>query len=259
MNQRLLLLLFFAVCVSLVGTSQLRAQDYPDSRGKDFWFTWLPNFHNQADSLPFKPDQAREHRLYLFIGANEPAQGEIVAMTRSGAMRRVPFRITDPSQLYLWSDFYAPYEILGFQQGSDVDFDNNQCEQATPLYMHITSNVDVSVYGLNQAQFTSDAFMVLPTDALGTDYVVMSYPSSGSVGQGTTTPSQFVITATANGTRVVITPTVPTVRNGMAVQEVVLNQGDSYLVQADTRILQRGDLTGTFVTSDKPIAIFAGH
>lgn len=259
MTPRFLLHVLVAFACSLIGAVQVQAQDYPDSRGKDFWFTWLPNFHNQADSLPFKPDQAREHRLYLFIGANEPARGEIVAMTQSGAMRRIPFTITDPTKLYLWSDFYAPYEILGFQQGSDVDFVNNQCEQATPLYMHITSDVDVSVYALNQAQFTSDAFMVLPTDALGTDYVVMSYPSSGSVQQNTTTPSQFVITAAFNNTRVTITPSVPTVRNGINEQQIVLNQGDAYLVQADTRVLQRGDLTGTFVTSDKPIAVFAGH
>ncbi|MBU3740987.1 MAG: T9SS type A sorting domain-containing protein [Candidatus Kapabacteria bacterium] len=259
MTQRSSLYLILSILLLLFGAGQLRAQDYPDSRGKDFWFTWMPNFHNRADSLPFFPEQAREHRLYVFIGANEPATGEIVAMTQSGVLRRFPFTIADPTKLHVWSDFYAPYELLGFQQGSDVDFNNNQCEQPVELYMHITSDVDVSVYALNQAQFTSDAFMVLPTDALGTDYVVMSYPSSGSVEQNTTTPSQFVVMATEDGTNVTIDPRVPTLRNGIAQQQVMLNRGQSYLVQADTRVRQRGDLTGTMIIADKPIAVFGGH
>lgn len=259
MTHRSVIHLTFLLLLLSMGAGQLRAQDYPDSRGKDFWFTWMPNFHNRADSLPFYPEQAREHRLYVFIGANEPARGEIVAMTQSGVLRRFPFTIADPTRLHVWSDFYAPYELIGFQQGSDVDFDNNQCEQPEELYMHITSDVDVSVYALNQAQFTSDAFMVLPTDALGTDYVVMSYPSSGSVDLNTTTPSQFVVMATQDGTNVTIDPSVPTLRNGIAQQQVVLNRGQSYLVQVDTRVRVRGDLTGTMVTADKPIAVFGGH
>lgn len=240
-------------------TAGIQAQEYPDSRGKDFWFTWIPNFHNQADSLPFKPAQALEHRLYVFIGANEPATGEIVAMTQSGTVTRFPFSITDPTKLHVWSDFYAPYELVGFQQGDAIDFGSNQCERAVPISMHITSNVEVSVYALNQAQFTSDAFMVLPTDALGRDYVIMAYPSSGSVQAENSTPSQFAITATEDQTTVNIEPRFPTVVNGITPQTIVLDQGESYLVQADTRLQSTGDLTGTMVTSDKPIAVFGGH
>ena len=43
------------------------------------------------------------------------------------------------------------------------------------LGVHVSAKADVSVYGLNRIKFTTDAFVGLPTDALGTDYRVVSY------------------------------------------------------------------------------------
>ena len=63
---------------------------------------------------------------------------------------------------------------------------------------------DVSVYGLNYFTQSTDAFLGLPTDALGTDYRVMTYP--GGLGQ------EMSVLATANDTVVTITPTVHALR-----------------------------------------------
>jgi hypothetical protein len=237
----------------------LRAQDYPDSKGRDFIFTFLPNFHNEADSLPFDPLRAREHRLYIFIGADTPTVGTITTLDQQGVRRTTPFTISDPSQLHVWSDFYAPYELIGYQQGSRISYQNNQCEIQVPLYVQITSDADVTVYALNQAQFTSDAFLVLPTDALGLDHVVMAYPSSVSGPPNSNTPSQFSVTATQDNTTVTIIPSAATIRNRLDTQVVALQRGESYLVQADPRAATFGDLTGSRVTADKPIAVFGGH
>lgn len=45
--------------------------------------------------------------------------------------------------------------------------------------VRVTSDVEVAVYGLNQRSFTTDAYMGLPVDTLGTDYFAMSYVNGG--------------------------------------------------------------------------------
>lgn len=255
---RTILSMIVCLCCSMWFGASAQAQDVPDSKGKEFIFTFLPNFHNDAENLPNSP-QAREHMVYIFIGADSAATGTLTTYDQSGQQRSIPFQITDPSQLYVWSDFYAPYELLGFNQGSDLNYQNNQCEFPVMLYVQVTSDVDVTVYALNQAQFTSDAFMVLPTDALGLDHVIMSYPSSVTGQPNSNTPSEFSVTATQDNTTVTIVPTAPTVRNRLDTQVVVLQRGESYLVQADPRAATFGDLTGSRVVADKPIAVFAGH
>lgn len=104
----------------------------------------------------------------------------------------------------------------------------------------------------------------LPTDALGTNYIVVTYNSDGSFlgGQlsGSSTPSQFVIIATENNTEVEIIPSVPTYVNKNNQQKITLQKGEAYLVQADiTQNNTRNDLSGTIVKSNKPIALIAGH
>ena len=44
------------------------------------------------------------------------------------------------------------------------------------LGVHVSAAADVSVYGLNRIKYTTDAFVGLPTDALGTDYRVVVLP-----------------------------------------------------------------------------------
>ena len=41
--------------------------------------------------------------------------------------------------------------------------------------IHVTANAEVTVYGLSRIQFTTDAYLGLPTDILGTEYFVQGY------------------------------------------------------------------------------------
>ncbi|MFM8438364.1 MAG: IgGFc-binding protein, partial [Candidatus Kapaibacterium sp.] len=122
------------------------------------------------------------------------------------------------------------------------------------------SDEDVTVYAMSQALTTSDAFLVLPTDALGNQYYVMSYTADPSSQASAGTPSQFAIVATEDSTEVRIETDEPIYRYGRVPGVVRLNKGDVYLVQSqvgDSRRLV--DLTGTYVESTKPIALFSGH
>ena len=66
-------------------------------------------------------------------------------------------------------------------------------DQQVPLAVHVFADDEVAVYGLNYIPFTTDAFLALPVQSLGTDYRTLSYPSNSAArGQrgahGPTTP-----------------------------------------------------------------------
>ncbi len=229
-----------------------------DSRGKDFWLTFLPNYHNNYRSSD--PRQRFGDSLFIFIESQEPTRGTIEYRDRDGNEYVHDFTITDPSQVYVFKEPSNNFALLGFNESGVIipDF-LSQCEKVGVNSFHITSEKEVTVYALSQAFTTSEAFLVLPTDVLGNRYFILSYPSDSYVADSTSfTPSQFAIVATKDSTRVIIYPSKPTRVNGLRRQEIIINKGEVYLVQADIP-KDTTDLTGTEIISNKPIAVFAGH
>lgn len=113
--------------------------------------------------------------------------------------------------------------------------------------IHITSDNPVTVYGMNQRDFSTDAYLALPVDAIGTDYYVMSYTSVILV--------QMTIVATEDNTAVTIIPTATGGGFSAGVPgNVVLNKGQVFQLRASS-----GDYTGSKVMSDKPISVFGGN
>lgn len=257
------------VIIFLLATTSVGAQLYPDSKGRDFWLTFMPNFHNNADQLSKDVLRQREHQLYLEIGADKPTTGTIYLRDKDYNVRVVPFQITDPTKIFEFKTFYEPYELMGFNNGGVLNSDAfNQNELSAPQYVHIESTEDITVYALNQAELTSEAFLVLPTDALAEDYVVMSYTSDAKLGgglggselSGASTPSQFAVVATEDSTTVTVVTSAPTFKHPVPGSfSVLLRKGESYLVQADPEVAEFADLTGTTVRADHPVAVFGGH
>jgi len=262
------------VWLALIGTvicclasQTAHAQVYPDSKGKDFWFSFMPNWHNQEDQVASDPLLQREHQLYVYIGAERPTRGRVTWRRNDGSEVVDTFAITDVRNIVSLSKFYQNIELRGINASgaNNLNYTSSQNETVALQSIHVESEDEVTVYALNQATLTSEAFMVLPTDALADDYMVVAYNSdvrlNGSTPNATTTPSQFVIVATEDSTEITIIPSVPTVKVPVAKRPVsiVLDQGDSYLVQADPRKGTTNDLTGTIVRSDKPIAVFGGQ
>jgi hypothetical protein len=262
-----ILLTLIIVATLLSGGVHALAQDVPDSKGRDFWFTFLPNFHNGEQQGLNDPAERLEHELQIYIGAERPTKGTISWRTQTGTIRSTAFTITNPAALYRFAIFYDGIELKGISRsGAALDYLTSQNERVAQQHFHVVADDDVTVYALNQAPLTSEAFLVLPTDAVANDYVVMSYTTdiAGNIGNTTasaaTTPSQFAVVATEDSTVVTIDPTAPTPRNASATPfTVTLQQGESFLVQADPRANSRGDLTGSRVRSTKPVAVFAGH
>jgi hypothetical protein len=121
------------------------------------------------------------------------------------------------------------------------------------LAVHITADEEVSVQGMSSSGASTDGFTAIPVDALANDYTVLAWPAPG---RDPGLRSQFAVVATADGTDVTFVPKANTT-SGVTVgspQTVTLNAGDALPVASDT-----GDLTGTTITSTKPVAVLSGH
>lgn len=122
----------------------------------------------------------------------------------------------------------------------------NESDGVQPLGIHVTAEEPVTVYGLNQISASTDAYLGYPVDALGTEHLILAYtPQMGG---------QATIAASADDTTVTITPSVTAgARPAGVAYEVELDAGDVYQLRSIV-----GDLTGTRVVSNRPVAVFAG-
>ena len=117
--------------------------------------------------------------------------------------------------------------------------------------IHIMASQPISVYAFEYQVYESAAFTCYPTPLLGTNYCIMARPASFG-------NSEFAVVASTNYTTVTITPS-PTadLANGLTNSyNVMLQQGQTYQVTDNGEV--GDDVTGTWITSDKPIGVLAG-
>ncbi len=213
--------------VSLLGSllfgPPASAQDR-DNKGQEFMLGFMQNF----------PDPTLAEAIVLFITGDVATTGqvEIPGLSFSQAFSVTPGTITQVT---------LPAAVR--MTGSDV---------TAMLGVLVTAADEVVVYGLNQKRATTDAFLGLPTDILGTQYIILSWPTSFSGGN----ESEFVIAAVDDGTLVTITPSVDTgTRMAGMPYTIALDRFDTYQLKVST---VGGDLTGTTISATNPIAVFAG-
>ncbi|KAI8522098.1 hypothetical protein Bbelb_018520 [Branchiostoma belcheri] len=115
----------------------------------------------------------------------------------------------------------------------------------------VTATDEIVVYGVFAERASSDAYLALPTDVLGTEYFVSCYTPGNQ-------PSQFGIVGVSDGTTVNIVPTQDVTFGGTAYTAgqtitVTLDRLQTLQVQSDA------DLTGSKITSDKNVAVLSGN
>jgi hypothetical protein len=132
--------------------------------------------------------------------------------------------------------------------------------------IHLTSDNPMNVYALNYCPSSSDVALIYPTNTLGKEYFAACYDphvdeeNSGGYNHGRN--SEFLVVATEDNTVVTIEPSKKTDKKRPAHLpfQIKLDQGDIYQVQSMNQNNQdgQGDLTGSYIKSDKPVALFSG-
>ena len=245
------------VIALLCGISSMVAQDLRDSYGRDFWIAVPPNDH--ASSGNRDPSI-----LSVFVVCNDATVLRFETQKRDGTTFNSTINI--PSGVVWELRFNTiEYELRGVTTPGGPCRD---CEEPIPSSIHITTSTDVTMYAVIRDDNTSDAWLVLPTDALGTDYVVSTYASSAEADTTFFTrtftgayPSQFLIVATDDSTEIDVDLTVSrTASADGSRRSVTLQRGEAYLVQAFVSAQrQNDDLTGSRVRATKPIVVLGAH
>jgi len=202
------------------------------TEGTEFWFGFMENQTTAGSPV----------LLEVYISAKETAN--VTINTQRGFNATV---VVQPGNTEL---VQIPFSFMPTTEG------------VSNRGIQVLSDTPISVYQLNKRQFSADAAVILPNNAIGKEYYVTAHMEPpGDIVDGAR-ESQMLIVAIEDGTEVEIIPSVETF-GGLAAgvsEMVTLNAGDSYLIKSNF------DLTGTFVrtvnneTNDcKNVAVYGGN
>jgi hypothetical protein len=189
------------------------------NHGREFWLTF-PGNHSASP-----PD------LTLLISGRTPATGQV---RMEGLGFTAHFSVTPGAVTSVALPLEAQLEPPNIPLARGI---------------HVTADADITVHGLSSEFRSSDGYLALPRTGLGTEYVVLSYPFSGT---------SFALVSTEDNTRVTIVPSATASTRPRGVPFTLrLARGQAY--QLRSTLAGAPDLSGSLITSDKPIAVFGGH
>ncbi len=137
--------------------------------------------------------------------------------------------------------------------------------------IEIIATHPVCVYCYSSKPQTSDGYLALPVDVWGTEYVSANYSLDhysirpginwlDSVCQVSKRRGEFMIIASEDNTQVNVIPATPTLESGASrLLTRTLMKGDVYQVQDGGEVRGYSDLTGSVITSNKPVGLLSGH
>jgi RHS repeat-associated protein len=189
------------------------------SRGKEFW-------------LGFPQNDIGQPALTLFIACETNAFG----------------CVSVPGLAFFTNFSVAAGLTAAIPIPKLAQVDSNNLVQLKGI--HVTSDQDISVYGLTEQHWTSDAFLALPVTSLGTNYFVLGWSNWFEA-------SQLLIVGTAKNSIVTIVPSATDDTGNWPTGQtntINLNEGETFQLKSIS-----GDLSGSIVHADKPIAVFGGN
>ncbi|KAF0239570.1 MAG: hypothetical protein FD181_158, partial [Prolixibacteraceae bacterium] len=129
--------------------------------------------------------------------------------------------------------------------------------------IYLVAEKPVNVYALNWDYNSADVAVIYPVPSLGDEYFTMCYTPFVHNRPAHGRNSEFLVVASEDNTIVNITPSVVT-DGGRAAGvsfPVTLSKGEVYQVQSlnQRNLAGQGDLTGSYIESDKPVAVYSGN
>lgn len=178
MKQFLLFILaLYSISVQLVGVDGQLSTKTVDSFGNDFILSFLRN---------------------MFTGRNAVIQLHMTASTEF--TDGVEVNIEYPVGTFYQSTrlFSRNVTIVSLPTQASSGWTTNTVQRNSIRVYSSDATQDFLVYMVNYEQFSSDAALAIPIDALNTKYIVVDYPSFSP---------EFVVTAAYDDTLITITPT----------------------------------------------------
>ncbi len=219
---------------------------YASNTGCDYWAVDMDN-HYDANNGPF-----------AVVIANLSDKASDVSIVTKDSM-------TAPS---------AQVAKKTVQPGTLEIFDLPQRNMAIPglhwSAFRIQATAPIVAYQFNPLEnvdvFSNDASLLIPANTFGTEYIAMSrFELLGGGPNDTAIPYRGAISVVASkeNTTVSVTPTIKTQAGG-GIQTMSPGQTYTYTLQPFQVLNIKsdqngGDLTGTEITADKPVAVFSGH
>jgi len=228
----------FLILMMILSPALAQPVDDPCHRsteGTDFWFGFMEHMNLMDHFLEIRVCAREATPFTLTYGPDETPLGGTYQVTPESSVK-----------------VDIPWETLE-HFGSEV-IENKG--------IHLVSEKPVNVFAMNWDQNSSDAAVIYPTPSLGVEYFAMCYtpnPEPDDNGRNT----EFLIVATRDTTTLQITPSVNTHDNTHLKGEpweITLHRGQSYQVQSLNNLKWpgQGDLTGSYIRADKPVAFFSG-
>jgi PKD repeat protein len=131
-----------------------------------------------------------------------------------------------------------------------------ESETTTTMSVLIETVLPCAVFIHQYSNRRSEASIVLPKESVGNSYYIVAH--SGFSNNNNSYNSHFSIIGTEDNTTIKVKIAAPTLKGKPegSTHTINLNRGEVYLYIADVPF---SDFTGSFVESDKPVAVFSGN
>ncbi len=219
------------------------------------------------------------YEFYIAIPPNEVSNygfEEILEIYVSSAQPCDVVIEEGPSRVFLAKKRISqPFSVITI--GSDIipftKYEVRVADKPVNRVLRITSTKPISVYMINSKNTTTDGLMAIPTSGWGTEYYHCCYYDNnegGSVDPGTGYNwfgSGFIMIAKEDSTHITVKlngkgRSFASTSGGANIGDVIniiLNEGQCYMIKGDGKTDGAFDLSGSHISSDKPIGLVSFH
>ncbi len=219
-------------------------------QGQEFWIAIPPN---EADDQPI--GNTDEIAIEIYVTAWEDTE---VTVEYPGTNHKVTKKVEALTITTFSSE----------EQETSFLWEVRTSEEALDMGVHVYSDEPISVYVLNHRRVTSEGYLALPMSACGTKYMHLAYYDfMENMYGGEYRGSGFIVTAAEDNTQLRINlrgrgAEVGQTLGGHRIGDfwtVNLRKGQVYCVMGDGRTRGQFDLSGSTVTSNKPVGFISFH